>query len=145
MENRILIPLSDFVLTRADEAPLKDWEVVNDEFVDDVLNYTNFIIQPIKLGQFIACDLKGNPLEKPLRVKNYYSDFDYDLVIDLDAEKQFKEAQARVLFKGFTSSQFDELVQFKQNDSYTFLDINRFETLEDLAHLKLELTDNALT
>ena len=53
--------------------------------------------------------------------------------------QEYQEAQERVLFKGFSSSQHKGLVKFKQNGSYTFLDIKKFDTLEDLTHLKIEL------
>ena len=142
MEKRYLIKLSEYVKSnKADMSPNND--------VFSVLNrlnsYTNLITQPINIGQFIACDLKGNVLEKPLM---YYNEFaltqlkSVEMSIAIEANKkvkEYQEAQERVLFKGFSSSQHKGLVKFKQNGSYTFLDIKKFDTLEDLTHLKIEL------
>ena len=137
MEKKYLIPLSEYVKSnKADMSPNND--------VFSVLNrlnsYTNLITQPINLGQFIACDLDGNVLEKPQEPEHPYNDkkcdvwFQYEICLN-----RYQEAQERVLFKRFSSSQHKGLVKFKQNGSYTFLDIKKFDTLEDLTHLKLEL------
>ena len=147
MEKKYLIPLSEYVKSnKADMSPNND--------VFSVLNrlnsYTNLITQLINLGQFIACDLDGNVLEEPLMEKyGYLNSTSFEeqggWVIEggedayYEAKKEYQEAQERVLFKRFSSSQHKGLVKFKQNGSYTFLDIKKFDTLEDLTHLKLEL------
>jgi hypothetical protein len=144
MDNRIFIPLSEFV-KRQDEVkglPLHHtWAKEFEKRFKMIINYTNFITQTIILGQFIPCDKEGNVLEKPKEhLTNrslYYKEFD-----------QYQEAKERVLFKGFEVDRslngfLAIYTQYPVKYIYSFGKF-RFKTIEDLTHLNLELTDNAL-
>ena len=145
MESKILIPLSDRI---------EDINILNED--DDVfrekVNATiRFGKQPINLGQFIPCDEDGNVLEEP----NWT--FGENNILFLD-QKIWREAQDRVIFKGLTiekcTSKLDgeEFLGVTLNGTWCggwdYFLITRVKgkdsTLEDLTHLNLELTDNAL-
>ena len=153
MEKRYLIPLSNRI---------ESINILNED--DDVfrrkVNYTiRFGKQPIKLGQFIPCDLEGNVLEEPEDWDAYLSHDDStfrDTKGWIKEIQQYQEAQERVIFKGFEVESFIDKVNPCYNLSngteritmhlglYNFNKGNFVKTLENLTHLNLELTDNAL-
>ena len=122
-------------------------EVSDLEYRQKRESYDLLLDQPPKLGDFIPCDKEGKPLDEP---KDYKEACDF-----LDKMKgsgrsyqienpkeffQYQEALERVKFEGFTKSKgYKDLIQYKDNGSYSFLNIKDVETLEDLTHLNLTL------
>ena len=99
------------------------------------------------LGMFVRCDLEGNVLEEPINPRtiepqpNFGQD-DYDGMLIKWIE--YKEAEKRVLFKGFSYDgrilSNDNIDMDICNDNLYLLDKpNKIETLEDLTPYNLEL------
>ena len=149
MEKRYLIPLSD----RIESINILNED--DDVFRRKVNDTIRFGKQPVKLGMFIPCDLEGNVLEEPICYgvgdEQYFG----------SRMDEYQEAQERVLFKGCTFEEEDFVdgfcgyLEFKgvhilsvmTEDNKLVFEIEEdvyISTLEDLTHLKLELTDNAL-
>ena len=129
--------------------------------------HVNLLTQPIKIGQFIACDEDGNVLEEPLHyfewaTRTLGTDLtEQEIYANQDAKLEYQEAQSRVIFSNLII-EINELgykdiysVFIKDDVSKRFLwtidNQNGFKivnskatTLEDLTRLNLELTDNAL-
>ena len=109
--------------------------------------HVNLLTQPIKLGMFIPCDKNGNVLEEPICYgvgdEQYFG----------SRMDEYKEAQERVLFKGFDVDYFNSTIGFSVDEKYLrywktkqFFELGNkvVKTIKDLTHLNLELTDNAL-
>jgi hypothetical protein len=71
MENK-LISMVDFVLEQSkigiEPQSLTAQMESRDAKFNKIVNYANFLKQPLELWMFVPCDLEGNVLEKP---KNY--------------------------------------------------------------------------
>jgi hypothetical protein len=66
-----LISMTDLVIERCNEnisfmTPMEKVKRAVDAF-NEIINYANFLKQPLTLGMFIPCDEKGNVLEEPIR------------------------------------------------------------------------------
>ena len=157
MEKRILIPLSEYgkqKLMPNSKETAESEILLMEEFYRDVPNYIYFITQPISLGQFIACDEDGNVLKKP----ENFNAWSLDMILPAPLGcsvwygvcEQFQDAQERVIFKGFVkeglyllkSDTRQKIMMWSKNGWIPCR--SNLKTLEDLTHLKLELTDNAL-
>lgn len=102
-----LIPLSDFVLEQ--EKSLEN--LLNESLptlkvassYDKIVNYTNFLKQPLKLGMFVPCDEFGNILEEPKGFKEWHkwgvsSKLAYSEIVEC---QKFWNDKNKVLFEGF--------------------------------------------
>ena len=152
MEKRYLIKLSEFIL---EMGKTNKTDMTDEECFSKIFDYTRFIIQPINLGQFIACDLKGNFLEEPKRFGHFknYGQFGVIKGTELKLCKEYKEAQERVLFKGCVVEKCKSLLGGEEFMGVTingtwcggwenFLRTRAKgpdSTLEDITHLKIEL------
>ena len=150
MEKRYLIPLSEYILGMGNTSKI---DMTDDECFSKIFNYTRFIIQPIKLGDFIPCDLDGNVLEKPMNHDKWLRNDQERRGFNNSEHEQFQEAESRVLFEGFelddTTGSYHYIHNDKTNQGFMLsLDgsimSSKLKTREDLTHLNLELTDNAL-
>lgn len=82
-----------FVLDRVKDAPLADYDTVNESFTNDVINYANFLSQPLTLGMFVPISESGEVLREPM----------YDPANEqywASEQFQFEQAQQRLLFEG---------------------------------------------
>jgi hypothetical protein len=156
MEKRYLIPLSKFVKslrTEWESQRVLSQQAERSTRYRKIDEHTNLITQTINLGQFIPCDLEGNVLEKP---PLYLEKVTYQ--IENTSNYKYQEAQKRVLFKDCKPVDFGKHTQgkhiygvhlvcngtsigAKSTEGWFFFD--KFKTLEDIAHLNLELTENA--
>jgi hypothetical protein len=121
---------------------------------NSIINYANFLKQPLTLGMFIPCDLEGNMLGKQY-TKNHLKSINYDGCID-DYALKYKEAKERVLFKGFEilyQDSEDNCIQDKSKQAFIFDrktklcqsdDGEDLKTIEDLVKYNLELTDSVI-
>ena len=143
--SKILIPMTEYVIeidkgTNDEINPiLTSW--------NDVVDYANFLKQPLKLEMFIPCDDDGSFLEQPL-FKDYSGvlpDINYK-----DALKRYKKALSKVIFKGFEAgSHGSKYKNIMFGNKCLTLNIEAgyfensldqvFETIEDLTHLNLEI------
>jgi hypothetical protein len=149
--NKILIPMTDYVLEKANDPMIIASDVQHQIVVEyySLVDYASFLKQPLKLEMFIPCDDDGNVLEPVIQMdyihqiegyapKHPQECYEHDLAI-------YKKALSKVIFK----------VGFENNNSYFFRNPNgtgtieynpntkRFyfglKTIENLTHLNLEL------
>lgn len=122
---RVYLPmLSEFV-----KAAIKESNYfVTTSFGSVVLDYTDFITQPLTKGMFIPCDEEGNILEKPSTVGG--SDFVTTNIIDNNI-KEYQQALERVLFEGdYTPSKKRNYVYDFSNNKIKCINIYKYETIE---------------
>ena len=133
-----LIKMSDFVLEK---------NILDEKEIKQIINYANFLQQPLKLEMFVPCDDDGNTLEDPKPIHTYgleVDDYEYD---DLEVEN-YEKAKEKVLFEDFywegnyaIGNMEDEMIyideEFCQN-----MNIEKFLTtiISDL-----ELTESAIS
>lgn len=113
--------------------------ITEKEFCDKVINYANFLKQPLELWMFVPCDEDGNVLdfiEKPLSPSS-------DDVWDKWSE--YRYAKERCLFDGFKYFSIK-----KKRESYVFtegyeINLKCFSTMtiEYISKENLQLTQNA--
>jgi len=54
METKKLIPMVQFILNRKNNAPIEDYEMVNENFVNDVIAYAEFLNTEISIDMFVG-------------------------------------------------------------------------------------------
>ncbi|MGV0921880.1 hypothetical protein ACTS94_16275 [Empedobacter falsenii] len=88
-----LIPMTDFVLEQTELL----YEKNQSKLIHRVVNYAQFLKQPLTLGMFVPCDEEGNILEEP---KDYDLGlkFPYSNNHSIECEK-YQQAKERVLFE----------------------------------------------
>lgn len=132
--------------------PIQDFIEEIEDYVHESHNYERgfkFIVQrkdfgkqPLKLGDFIACDLDGNPLEKPKPI-NYSIDVSVGTIDEeayKEATKQYQEALDRVIFQGcYVIEQRNYHIIKTNNHELVWLSWDDSKTIEDLVHLGLTL------
>ena len=138
-----LIPMTDFVLeiekssyTQTEKYRIIEWENKCQAF-DKIINYTNFLKQPLKLEMFVPCDEKGKVIEL-LHDLNYmtsrWSYYGNDVI-------QYRKAKEKVLFEGFEifkgTIYMCSVPMLKVKDLYQ-------TTIEDLIYYEPILTENAV-
>ena len=93
-----LISMTDFVLEQGKKPNNSDFR---QRFVVKVLNYANFLKQPLTLGMFVPCDDDGNVLEFKER-HNCINEIEFDQKL-LD----FQDAKSKVIFEDFVGINTD--------------------------------------
>ena len=87
--------MTDFVLVTYKNAPIEEYDKVNETFVNKVINYSEFLKTPLSLGMFVPYDEIGNILNKP----EFYTNI---LNSDQEIKKlKYEEAKEKVIFEGF--------------------------------------------
>lgn len=79
------------------------------EWFGKILNYSDFLKQPLMLGMFVPCDLENDPLLPPGSAPIYTHSNKYMI--------EYQEAKKRVLFEGI------EYVEAKHEGSYNIVRI----------------------
>ena len=149
-----LIKCSDYVIWRVNQAPIKDYDQVNEDFVNDVISYANFLKQPLTLGMFISCDEEGNVL----------SEQNHKAHSSVTNGEMFKEhtikiqvAEEDIMFEGFkiiktyngnplsVGINYHSPVAYYNDQHEKFEFYDRFKAIEDLTELGLTLTNSAIT
>lgn len=155
-----LISMTDFVLQQ--EVKLKG-VVKRDSDFNLIVNYANFLKQPLTLGMFVPCDEEGAVLDYPKWHNNYIKDlFNFYKTggfgiphptseTDKKAReakeycKQYQQAKERVFFRGCTSSLIKDYYLVKDdNDNNLWASWNEYKTIEDLIQYNLTLTQTAI-
>lgn len=106
-----LIGMTDFVLEQN-----KKGRVYYDDLWNIVINYANFLKQPLKLWIFVPCDENGNVLEKPICQE-------YAL-----ANQKYQQAKERCLFENHDLD--IETIKHHINLGRTVEYFDSFETLQ---------------
>jgi hypothetical protein len=109
-----LISMTDYVLEQE-----KYLDITNRQKLEHIINYANFLKQPLELWMFVPCDLEGNVLIEPIEQNPIYW------------SKEYQQAKERVLFEGFDLR------------DYNLLMIQKLKTIEDLIPHNLTLTETA--
>jgi hypothetical protein len=110
---------------------------------DSIVNYANFLKQPLNLGMLVPCDNDENILEEPIYTTNhsdgcYCKECEEETKRCSNLQNQYQKAKEKVLFEGFENSTIDELkIMFK---------ICKLNIIEDLLNYKeeIQLTENAI-
>ncbi len=142
-----LIKMLDYVLNAwKDTTDIKEASLHNTEQLRNIINYANFLKQPLKLGMFIPCDEDGNVLDRPelsdYDKKGKKSEIRGAYEIDLE---QYQQALSNVIFKGFyLESQTDNAILLTCDSINIIYDKYKKEfshgkTIEDLTDLGIEL------
>jgi len=143
-----LISMTDYVLDLADSNNVEHYLKLG-----KLIEYAEFLTQPLKLEMFVPCDEDGNVLEEPRGYEIFKEGIkEGGTVVWAVQCKEYQQALKKVLFKGFKSS--DEYlnahcVSHKNIGQITFLKKvdaihpdDKYQTIQDLVHLDLELTEN---
>ncbi|MCP4053731.1 MAG: hypothetical protein GY739_11830, partial [Mesoflavibacter sp.] len=77
-----------------DTTDIKEASLHNTEQLRNIINYANFLKQPLKLGMFIPCDEDGNVLERP---ELYLDKVKY--VVNDTLNYKYQQALSNVIFK----------------------------------------------
>lgn len=144
MENKKLIPLSDFVLEQ--KKKLGESQLISSilDTTQLIFNYAEFLKQPLKLEMFVPCDEDGNFLEKP-------ADDDYSFYThkNQSVQEEYQQAQEKVLFDGFEVS--GNKITDGVNDVYYMGSCGKYrkhclmgDNVEYLVNWNLLLTPSAL-
>ncbi len=139
-----LISMTDYVIEN-----IADSEIDDERLLDMVLNYAQFLKQPLTLGMFRPCYLRDGvwiPYAKDT------------LLNTIKLFNEWEEAKSKVIFEGFDIHYRDEqtiilsnksdIIQFATNGSVYVFDEHSVETIEDLMfyakkeQVELTLTDN---
>ncbi|NQY41969.1 MAG: hypothetical protein HRT87_01280 [Legionellales bacterium] len=159
----ILIKLSAFVdnLRNGDQTERiqnkiknRDLTYVGAEKYHEIVHYQKLITLPPSLGKFIACDLEGNVLEKPVNYERY-GEIEVNGGLKWGSDcKQYQEAQNRVIFEGCKYNDYQPSNTFNTwsvNGTEIFVETNggyrrvhKYKTLEDLTSLNLTLNKNGI-
>ena len=134
-----LISMTSFVLENAKQPYVEGTKY------KDLVNYANFLKQPLKLEMFVPCDEDGDILEEPTnyekRLLNMMTEYNDEVYI-------YYQAKEKVLFEGieFRKNGGVNFLTIKE-DIFAFFDFNvKFKnlTIEDLIQYDLQLTENAV-
>ena len=150
-----LISMTDFVLENAIQPYVEGTKY------KELVNYANFLKQPLKLEMFVPCDEDGDILEEPedyeQRLPNMMTEYNDEIY-------RYEQAKEKVLVEGFNLNQkdFSKLesifcltkecfqITFFTKEKGCFMDnlktnkTYEIKTIEDLIQFKLELTESAI-
>lgn len=149
-----LITMTDFVLKQSKNKFMSTGLISNSDILEKILNYANFLKQPLKLGMFVPCDDDGNVLKIP-NLSNYSIDEEGSELYNI-ALKKYKKAKEKVLFDGFEyikdfrTVRGEYIPTLKKEDfeidiewgSFYVCGLKRVEIIEDLTPYNLILTKN---
>lgn len=87
-----LISMTDFVLEQ--NKKLKNATDAYDQYCK-IVNYANFLKQPLKIEMFVPRDADGNVLEE----KSIFNTTDEDYIFDSESFDKYQQAKDEVLFE----------------------------------------------
>ena len=126
MEN--LISMTDFVLEQDCNALIGQREA----FLN-IVNYAEFITQPLQLWMFLPCDEEGNVLEQCSEI----------CACECNKIILFREAKKRCLFEECVYDDEMEMIRSHIGDDLLYVPDNSKITIERLVMYKLKLTETA--
>ena len=138
-----LILMTDFVINESENKEVsKNFsgfsDIVNNKKLsyDNILNYANFLKQPLELWMFIPCDKVGSVLEK----------VDCDLDVRNNELLKYQQAKEKCFFKNFTFDFESRYTYYLRTDKgFSFSIHKKIESnIEYCIKYDLELTQTAL-
>ena len=129
-----LISMTDFVLEQSKR--IMNVEITHLESHNQIVNYANFLKQPLKLEMFVPCDDNGNVLEGIIgngMIHNYS-----------EKVKQYEQAKDKVLFDGFDIYSNGDLHNAFVTFESSRLEIMNVENLITDFQYSFYLTSNAI-
>lgn len=152
--------MTDFVLKIEKETPyfakqlnlgtaeaFRDYE----NMFNKVINYANFLKQPLELWMFVPCDKDGNVLEEPIHIFSDYPQKEKSKMYQSNILTiEYQKAKNRVLFEGFKVHDLNGRFSIETENgtviTYSFV-LGRFiyvSTIESGSNAELQLTQEAL-
>ncbi|QHB38691.1 hypothetical protein HWC92_gp19 [Flavobacterium phage vB_FspS_morran9-1] len=125
-----LISMTDFVLDKYKNAPIEDYDQVNETFINSVIKYAEFLKQPLKLEMFVPC-VDNEPF-------NYSKHGN---------KKEFEQAKDKVLFENYSVvKQSTYFIVVDSHGRNVWLSWNESKTIESLINevTEVSLTPNAI-
>ena len=110
------------------------WSYNHEERYDLIVNYANFISQPLKLEMFIPCDEDGNFKKKPQWT------FENQDWIHED-EREYNEAKSKVLFEGWEYLGLDKQGNHKLFPNHSQESIDNYDVSKDYDYLTFIKSD----
>tara|TARA_R110000765_G_scaffold64983_2_gene126254 strand:- start:1499 stop:1945 length:447 start_codon:yes stop_codon:yes gene_type:complete len=144
MKDNKLISMVEFVKIMSNT---NGYDCTDNEWISIVVEYGNFLSQPLTLGMFVPC-VNGVPVEEPYKM--YSSGLAFSSRKLTKDGHAYKQAKSRVLFEGFS------LVREKQHHSLLLNGTRRFlvldgvletygnDVIEKILFMNLTLTETAL-
>ena len=126
--------MTDFVLEQSKR--IMNVEITHLESHNQIVNYANFLKQPLKLEMFVPCDDNGNVLEGIIgngMIHNYS-----------EKVKQYEQAKDKVLFDGFDIYSNGDLHNAFVTFESSRLEIMNVENLITDFQYSFYLTSNAI-
>ena len=145
-----LISMTDFVLeveknsyTQTEKYNIIEWQTKCESF-DKIVNYANFLKQPLKLEMFVPCDEDGEILHPEFvgGKEVIYDSSVQDAMMDKVIE--YQQAKEKVLFEGFKFKKTSTYCIIYKNDNAVWASWDNRKTIEELIHFDLTLTENAI-
>lgn len=136
-----LIGMREFVL---EQSKIKQ---STSEFKETILNYANFLSQPLTLNMFIPCSEEGVVFEYNKTTQEIFSDDNNICRVISKEESAYLKALEKVLFYGFEvckrNSKLDCIFNSELDLHYSLSWMEK-ETIEDLTKYNLTLTQSAI-
>ncbi len=107
--------------------------------IDLLIEHSDLIETPLKLGQFIPCDKEGNVLEKPQKYDLFKSVDRLFHIETIQICKQYQEALDSVIFEGFEIEEMKDYYIIQKDGINIWLSWNKSKTIEDLVDLNLTI------
>jgi len=144
----------------------KDKTLVHIDVFARAITYAKFLMRNLALGMFVPCDKNNVPLTKPEAFDKYM--LSHRLYMHpgwKESCEQYRDAQERVLFKGFTfevsdpdkpldgyltkdntwlMSSYDDEGKIIFQDECDEYEEKNLTTIEDLIYLDLDLTESII-
>jgi hypothetical protein len=138
-----LISMTDFVL--CDDVIFKEKR----KFKDLVLNYANFLKQPLELWMFVPCDEDGKVLEMPINYEIWLKLHNNDVssekgTIGFLIHEEYQQAKERCLFEGFEYVNDLQAVRNQDCQAIIFTSFMSSQCVEDFTQYDLQLTQTAI-
>lgn len=131
-----LMSMTDFVLevkknsfTITEKYSIIEWESKCKSF-DKIINYAEFLKQPLKLGMFVPCDEDDNLIDS----NSIFASNEKDYIFENEYFYKYLQAKERVLFEGLIIQSDKKDVEFY--DGFRFY--NETNVLEDMNSIVFE-------
>lgn len=123
----------------------------NGNTLNEIFEHNTWFKTPLSLGQFIATDKDGKPLEKPWKYDEWINKNQYPGFSNFIPCKEYQESVSQIIFEGWEPAKLDSrlvknngmAIRFTENGIFLGLFLNKpkLTTIESISHLNLELVD----
>jgi len=133
-----LISTTDFVLE-------KSKSINHPRTINVIIDYANFLKQPLELWMFVPCDKGGNVLEEP-KGYNYFMQDDENGCYEGDDEskcREYQQAKERCLFDGWNPIAKIDITICIENELKHRLFFPNCMDIENIVYTNTQLTKTA--